>query len=230
MKKLITLIAIVASVAMLSMSAFALSVVEEGNVVKINADAAGDYEGTLTLILGGGLTVADVDGAGLAIYNPDNGQIGIAAVGVREGRAVVEIEFAGEGTWSLTAEGGMAAVGTVSGTVGGGTVEPPPPLTCPDCGNEVCTCETIAPPPPVDPDDKKVTTPKTLEDLNKLDFDALKALADSLGIDYADGIDATALRALIAAFLDLNPKAGVALAIVPAIVAAAAVVITRKRK
>jgi len=73
-------------------------------------------------------------------------------------------------------------------------------------------------------------TPDVLDGLN---ITQLRLLAGQLGIDYANETSAATLQNRIAGVLgldDWNPKAGVTLAFVPAILAAAAVVVSRKRK
>jgi hypothetical protein len=172
MKKLCTLIAVVAAVAMLGTSAFALTL--EGNELMV--DTAGDYDGVFVIEMSDGLALTRVQspGGALVVYNDENGRIVIAGIGLEAGDALLRLTFDGEGTFSLIDEDGSFGTGTINGTIG--AVAPPDDVVAPP-----------APPPVVVDDDPVVPD-------------------------------------------DDHPKGGVALAIVPAIVAAAAVAITRKRK
>ncbi|MCL2696890.1 MAG: hypothetical protein FWE74_02270 [Oscillospiraceae bacterium] len=173
MKKLCTLIAVVAALAMLGTSALALTL-DGTNVI---VDTAGDYDGVLVLEMDGLELTRDPrsPGGALVVYNAENGKIVIAGIGLEAGDELIALSFSGEGTFTLTAEDGAFGGASFNGTVGS-PVDPGSDLEDPtvDPGEE-------------DPGEE----------------------------DPAD---------------DINPKGGVALAIVPAIVAAAAVAVTRKRK
>lgn len=115
---------------------------------------------------------------------------------------------------------------------------PPPPEVCPDCGKYPCECEEETPPPPpstwtqpaggFDPGDGIPAAPDTPD---APDTPVVPPVVvppsgnEGSGDGAGDGSGGGGAQEP-----DENVKAGVALAIVPALVAAAAVAITRKRK
>ncbi|MDR2559493.1 MAG: chitobiase/beta-hexosaminidase C-terminal domain-containing protein [Oscillospiraceae bacterium] len=73
-----------------------------GNELIIDAD--GDYGWLLVLDHCEGLTVDRVQspGGALVVYNPDNGMIALAGIGLQAGDALIRIVFNGSGTFALT--------------------------------------------------------------------------------------------------------------------------------
>jgi len=240
MRKLFTLIAVIAAISMLGICASAFTVEQDGNTAKIIIDEDGDYSGVFILELDEGLSVSGRIRSEFALveYNPANGKVVIAGIGGEAGDTLLTINFEGNGEWALVGEedGNFDSI-EFDGKVG--TVAPPiiTPVYCSACGEleAECTCNDVIVTPPSGGDGTQKIFDLdsiTVEILEAMTTAELHALAEQLGLKSA-GLSDAKLMDLIAEALNLdgyNPKAGVALAIVPAIVAAAAVVVARKRK
>jgi hypothetical protein len=178
MKKFLTVVAVIAAISMLTLSASALTAVVDGNTINLVVGADGDVDG---IIVVSGPDVARVIGQNgvLAVHNPENGNLVIAGLGLEAGDDIVSIRFDGDvGTVSFEGTGGQfAGMTTITATLGGGD----------QIIDDIIVEETVV---------EETVVEETVEEEEE----------------------------------EEHPKGGVALAIVPAIVAAAAVAITRKRK
>ncbi|MCL2638581.1 MAG: hypothetical protein FWD48_09455 [Oscillospiraceae bacterium] len=173
MKKLCTLIAVIAAIAMLALSASAFTATVDGDTITLTVADGGDIDGVITVDFADGASFGRATGQNgvLAVFNPDNGALVLAGLGLEAGDSIVTIRVDGEGAVSFTGSGGQFEGATANATVGGSNIVDIPVI-----------------------DDEPVE-------------------------DEPAAADDTQ-----------NPKGGVALAIVPALVAAAAVAVTRKRK
>lgn len=121
MKKLFTLIAIIAALSILTINVSAITLREDGNTVDLIADRSGDYEGIFILETTGTLelTRTQSPGGALVIHNPENNRIAIAGIGLETGDSVLRLTFEGEGTYSLIGESGsFEGTGVITGEIG----------------------------------------------------------------------------------------------------------------
>jgi len=128
MKKIFTLVAVVAALAMFTIGASAFTLSVDGNVATVAVDSDGDLNGILVLELSDGLSLArgPQSPEAFVVYNEENGQLGFMGTGLVAGDEVLRLTFEGDGTFTLAGlEGDFTAFTTASRDIG--TVAPPPP-------------------------------------------------------------------------------------------------------
>ncbi|MCL2638580.1 MAG: hypothetical protein FWD48_09450 [Oscillospiraceae bacterium] len=109
MKKFVLFLTAAFAAIAMATGASALHLIEDGNVAELIIDNNGDVDGVVVLEMSDGLSLArdpQSPGGALVVYNAENGRIVVAGLGLQAGDTVLRLTFEGEGTYSLTGEGG----------------------------------------------------------------------------------------------------------------------------
>ncbi|MDR2531820.1 MAG: hypothetical protein LBC82_03150 [Oscillospiraceae bacterium] len=220
MKKFVKVLAFMAAFAVLALGVSADiggSAVIDGDQVTftLTTSEAGDLSGRGTIEFGSGLEIAS--GVALGVFNPANGMFSVAAPGVAAGTTILTVIFD-----VVDADGDLSINVVGAGNFDGLEIEIPEPEEVeeepgPGEGEE-------EEPGPGEGEDEE-PGPGEGEDEEPPVDGGEEEPGDGEGEEPGDetpgGDDEEE---------DDNPKGGVALAVIPAIVAAAAVAVSRKRK
>jgi hypothetical protein len=219
MKKAIKLVTFLVAFSVLALSVSAFTAVGSGDAqvgekiaVEITAAEGGALAAMVTVSVTGGVVFTGLgDGAALAVENLDNGTVGIISLNVSAGAVATTLIFdaVSNGDYTITLVGSDDFAGvtrTITGTVG-------EVWSCPICGSpncdgfcDVCTCGDCA-------ECGYAFVPCDCGDCAECGFAyVFSGCADCGEYDCV-----------------CNPPTGVALAIIPALVAGAAVAIARKK-